>query len=44
MKFRLKGIAFPTPRLIEFESNTVTVLEFKKKVGEILQLQEEQWR
>ena len=44
MKLRLKGEAFPKPLYIEFEYNNVTVLELKKRVSDLLELDQEETR
>jgi hypothetical protein len=44
MKLRLKGEAFPKPLFTEFESNNVTVLDLKKRVSELLELDQEETR
>ena len=44
MKLRLKGEAFPKPLLTEFVSNNVTVLDLKKRVSELLDLDQEETR
>lgn len=44
MKFRLKGDAFKTARVVEFDGTNVLVSELKCRVCEILRLQEEDMR
>jgi len=40
MKFRIKAKNLESPKVVEFESPTVTVLQFKTKIADIFQLKD----